>query len=192
VNAQGQIPLTRGNSDFDMRQNLQAALSWYLPNARGNQILKQTLSHWAMDGRLIVRSGFPVNIFGNEDTDPTTGASYYSGVNLNPGVPLYIYGANCNSVFATANVGRACPGGRAINPAAFSLPTGNNVGNAPRNFVRGFGQNQINFAVRREFPITEGSRLQFRAEAFNLLNHPVFGAINSSYGNPRSVKRAIR
>jgi hypothetical protein len=85
---------------------------------------------------------------------------------VNPGVPIYVYGAY--------------PGGREINSAAFSLPTGNNSGDAARNFVRGFGENQVNLAVRREFVVREGLRLQFRAEAFNILNHPNFGNINAT------------
>jgi hypothetical protein len=43
---------------------------------------------------------------------------------------------------------------------------------------------QMNFAVRREFPITERAMLQFRAEAFNLFNHPNFGEIDSIVGDP--------
>ncbi len=51
-------------------------------------------------------------------------------------------------------------------------------GNAPRNFARGFGVWQMDLAVRRDFPIYENLNLQFRAEAFNIFNHPNFGAIN--------------
>jgi len=40
----------------------------------------------------------------------------------------------------------------------------------------------MDIAVRREFPIHEGLRLQFRAEAFNIFNHPNFGAINPNFG----------
>jgi hypothetical protein len=161
-----EIPYQRGNSDYDLRQNFQAGVSWNLPDVQGNAFVKQTLSHWGLDGRLIARTGFPVQLAGNYLTDPGTGNEYYSGVNVNPGVPIYLYGAY--------------PGGREINPAAFSLPTGSNPGDAPRNFVRGFDENQINLAVRREFVLRENLRLQFRAEAFNLLNHPNFGNINGA------------
>jgi len=37
----------------------------------------------------------------------------------------------------------------------------------------------MDLAVRREFPIYEGLKLQFRAEAFNIFNHPDFGAIQT-------------
>jgi hypothetical protein len=77
------------------------------------------------------------------------------------------------------------PGGRQINPAAFKLPATGQVGNAPRNFVRGFGATQLDAVLRRDFPLSERARLQFRLEAFNVLNHPNFGLINSTFGNPQ-------
>jgi len=40
----------------------------------------------------------------------------------------------------------------------------------------------MDMAVRRDFPIYETLKLQFRAEAFNIFNHPNFGNINSSLG----------
>jgi hypothetical protein len=52
------------------------------------------------------------------------------------------------------------------------------VGTAPRNFVRGFGAEQINLAAQRQIPLHERLNLKFRAEAFNLFNHPNFGHIN--------------
>jgi hypothetical protein len=41
--------------------------------------------------------------------------------------------------------------------------------------MRGFGAAQWDFAVHRDFPIHESLKLQFRAEMFNVLNHPNFG-----------------
>jgi hypothetical protein len=38
----------------------------------------------------------------------------------------------------------------------------------------------MNFAIRRDFPLYEGMALQFRAETFNLLNHPSFGYVDST------------
>ena len=61
--------------------------------------------------------------------------------------------------------GQGCPGGRAINPNAFTA-VNSGLGDAPRNFARGFGAWQMDLAVRRDFPIHERLKLQFRAEAF--------------------------
>jgi hypothetical protein len=171
---------TRGNSDFDVRQNLSGALSYELPNAFQSSFGRALLHNWAIDDRLTVRSGFPVSLNGSQFVDPATGKAFNSGLNLLPGLPIYIYGSQCAAVYAN---GLSCPGGRAINPSAFSIPAAG-LGNAPRNFVRGFGAWQTDVAIRREFPIYERLRLQFRAEAFNILNHPNFGAINSNYCVP--------
>jgi hypothetical protein len=51
-----------------------------------------------------------------------------------------------------------------------------------RNGLRGFGATQWDFAVHREFPIHESVKLQFRAEMFNVLNHPNFGPPNNQFG----------
>lgn len=45
--------------------------------------------------------------------------------------------------------------------------------------MRGFGAWQMDFALHRQFNLTERMNLQFRAEAFNLFNHPNFGAIDN-------------
>jgi hypothetical protein len=49
--------------------------------------------------------------------------------------------------------------------------------------VRGYGANQINLAVRREIRATDKLRVQFRAETFNILNHPNFGYIDPTYSD---------
>jgi hypothetical protein len=79
---------------------------------------------------------------------------------------------------------REYPSGRAINPAAFALPSPGQTGDAPRNFLRGFGAWQMDLAIRREFVLHDRFKLQFRAEAFNVFNHPNFGLINASFGQP--------
>jgi len=44
----------------------------------------------------------------------------------------------------------------------------------------------MDLAMRREFPISESLKLQFRAEAFNIFNHPNFGTINANLCAPPS------
>jgi Carboxypeptidase regulatory-like domain/TonB dependent receptor len=159
------LPVTRGNSDFDVRSNFVGALSWDVPSPRICLKMTTLLNRWSIDGRLALRTAFPITIFGNFLTDTATGNQYYGNANLNSNEPIYLYGDQY-------------PGGRALNPAAFSLPSDGGNGNAPRNFVRGFGEAQANLALRKEFTLYENLNLQFRAEAFNIFNHPNFGYVD--------------
>jgi hypothetical protein len=64
-----------------------------------------------------------------------------------------------------------------LNPAAFDAKTPvaqNRQGTLGRNAIPGFGLTQVDLSVGRKFPITERVNLQFRADAFNLFNHPNF------------------
>jgi hypothetical protein len=159
------LPLTRGNSDFDVRDSFQGGLTWELPQAKVSEPVSAVVNGWAFDGRLIARTGFPITLQGNSAIDPLSGSRYFTNVNRVPNQPVYLFGTQY-------------PGGRSLNPAAFAFPTGTNPGNAPRNFVRGFGESQVNFAVRREVLLSERARFEFRAEAFNIFNHPNFGYVD--------------
>ena len=179
------LPYKRGNSDFDVRHNFSSAFSYDLPNLFQIRLAKAILGDWGVDDRFTARTGFPVTLIGPQFTDPATGNQLNADLNLVPGQPTYIYGSQCLVIYGTP-----CPGGRAINPSAFTPPPGCTVfacsgqvgaGDAPRNFARGFGEWQMDLAVRREFPIHERLKLQFRAESFNIFNHPNFGAIHSTY-----------
>jgi Carboxypeptidase regulatory-like domain len=156
----------RGNADFDVRNSFSAALSWNLPQGAGatRGWTRVLLNGWGVDGRFLARSAFPLTIKGNMKVDSATGTAYYTGVNRVPNQPVYIEGANF-------------PGRRSLNPAAFAEPSGADLGDAPRNFARGFGEAQLNLAMRREFRPRDRVRIQFRAESFNLVNHPNFGFV---------------
>ena len=160
----------RGNSDFDVRDALNAAVTWDLPSNWRNAVSKTLFDGWGLDGRVTARTGFPVTLKGRAFIDPVTGLLQFAGLNLVPNVPLYAYSP-------------LVPGGREINASAFTSAPTNMLGDAPRNFVRGFGETQLNVAIRRTFPIRDNLRLQFRAEAFNVLNHPNFGYVDPNLGD---------
>jgi hypothetical protein len=174
----GAVPYQRGNSDYDVRHNATGALSYDLPQGAASSWLHTLSADWGIDGRFTARSGFPVTLSGTGSYNLATLQFFYGGLNRVPGAPLYLYGAQCSNL-----PGGRCPGGRRINPAAFTLPTTGSIGNAPRNFVTGFGASQVDFALRRTFRIHDRLQGQFRAESFNVLNHPNFGAVNATYGN---------
>ena len=177
----------KGNCDFDVRHSLSTAFSYDLPNAGHGQLVDALLHHWGIDDRFSARTAFPVTLKGNNLPQPN-GKVYDGGVSFVPGQPIYIYGSQCNAVFAAPpfNSTLPCPGGRAINPNAFEV-VDSGYGDTPRNFARGFGAWQMDLAVRREFPIYERLKLQFRAEAFNVFNHTNFGSVNGFCGGTPGV-----
>ena len=175
----------RGSCDFDVRHNLSAAFSYDLPNVAHRGFASAVLNHWGLDDRFTARTAFPVTLAGRQLKD-STGQFYNAGLNFVPNQSTYLYGANCASVLqglGDLKTGQGCPGDRAINPNAF-VNISSGFGNVPRNFVRGFGAWQMDLAIRRDFPIRERLKLQFRAEAFDIFNHPNFGRIDPSFGSP--------
>ena len=90
-----------------------------------------------------------------------------------------------------------------FNTAAFVRGATGTFGNAGRGTILGPGAWNVDIAVSRSFPIIERQRIDFRAEAFNLMNHARFGnpttAMNSpSYGqilsarDPRILQFALK
>ena len=180
----------RGPSDFDIRHSASLALTYEVPAPKANGIADALVRHWSIDNVFQIRSALPVDVnyldFYYIGSDNATVRP-----NVVPGEPFYLYGAQCAAAFQAAGVlpsGGVCPGGKGFNPAAFILPPTDPVtglqtqGDLGRNALRGFGAWQWDFAVHRDFPIGDALKLQFRAELFNVLNHPNFGPPESVLG----------
>ncbi len=165
--------LERASSDFDIRHNFQTAISYDLPGTFSNRLLSETLGKWSVDSRISARSSLPVDIISGYATNPATGDYLYIHPNRVANEPLYLSTPDSS--------GKLPPGGRRINSAAFAATT--TEGNSGRNVARSFDAVQADIALRKEFPIHERLNLQFRAEAFNLLNHPIFGSIYTNLTN---------
>jgi hypothetical protein len=165
----GSANQNRGPSDFDIRDAFSASLTYDVPAPKINRFTNAILHGWSLESIIQARSAPPEDI----SYQNTFAQTLVNGgiVNVRPdlilGQSLYLYGSQY-------------PGGKAFNPAAFTAPpmgaNGNPVrqGNVGRNTLRGFGATQWDFAVHRDFPIHEALKLQFRAEIFNILNHPNF------------------
>lgn len=162
----------RGDADFDLRHVFSAAVTYDIPSAKSLGAAGDAfLGGWSIDGSLHAQSAFPVDPIARTFTEPTDGTVINVRPNLITGVPLYIDDATA-------------PGGRIINRAAFLVPAVGQSGTLGRNVLRGLPAWQLDFALRRRFTLTEKLNLQLRAEAFNLFNHPNFGAIQTSLTSP--------
>jgi Carboxypeptidase regulatory-like domain len=84
-------------------------------------------------------------------------------------------------------VGSASLSNRSIhewfNTAAYQPTAPYTFGDTPRNSLRGQPYKNVDLALLRSFPIGESRSLQFRVDAFNLLNHPTFGNPDSNLGD---------
>jgi len=118
------------------------------------------LGGWSVSGFIFVRSASPVDVVGA--TLSAGGVTLSSRPNLNMGVPLEV-------------VGEQFPGGKIFNRAAFTAAPAGQQGNFGRNVLRGFGAWQADVGLQRQFHLTEKMGLRFRAEFFNIFNHPNFG-----------------
>jgi hypothetical protein len=166
----------RGPSDFDIRHSASVALSYDTPSAKANKFIRSVSQGWSTDNIFQARSAPPVNVYYSYTY--MIGSSFVAvRPDVVPGQPFYLSAAECPAVLLTP-----CPGGKGFNPNAFTNPpldpsTGEPTrqGDFGRNGLRGFGAWQWDFAVHRDFPFSERIKLQFRAEMFNVLNHPNFG-----------------
>ena len=64
--------------------------------------------------------------------------------------------------------------GRRFNASAFVVPVEPRQGTLERNALRGFALSQWDVSIARAFFLTKSTNLQFRVDAFNVLNHPNF------------------
>ncbi len=170
------------SSDFDVRHSFSAALTFAVPSVGTSGALPPLTKDWSLDTVVVARTGFPFNA--TVSAPSSLGASVIRP-DLVPGQPFYLYGAQCAQVFGPVSqggngalqAGQVCPGGMGLNPAAFDATTPvaeNRQGTLGRNAIPGFGLTQVDLSIGRKFSITERLNLQFRADAFNLFNHPNF------------------
>jgi hypothetical protein len=157
------INLDRSSGDWDVRHNFTASAVYSLPDLKGASALERGfLGGWQASSIIQARSGLPTNVqlvsgfFGNPMRPDYTGQPVQSGANW--------------------------PNGN-YNASGFAVPPGWNgiwgdpstIGTVGRNALRGPGYFQWDFSLAKDFAIREASRLQFRTDFFNILNHPNFG-----------------
>jgi hypothetical protein len=166
----------RGPSDFDIRHSFAGSYSYSIPLRSNDRSLRAIFGNWSLDGIVRAYSAPPVDV--KAITLQSDVAGYpIPRPNLVPGQPLYVDGANC--ITDLGPIG--CPGGRGFNPSAFNT-TGIigpsdavlGQGDLPRNALRGFRLVQFDSAFRRDVRLAERFDLQFRADFFNIFNHPNF------------------
>jgi hypothetical protein len=149
----------RGSSDFDVRHNLTGALTYDLPSIAKKSWVAAVVGNWSLATVFQARTGFPVQV--------NTSSVAIPGSAGNPSRPDLVGGPVWLS-------GPQYPGGMALNPLAFGLPSTPRQGTLGRNSIYGFGATQFDVSVQRKFKLAERFALEFRTDAFNIFNHPNF------------------
>jgi len=156
--------LDRGPSDFDVRHNVSGAFSWELPRPRAG-LARSIAGGFALDAVLLARTATPVTPVTGRDA-LNLGLTNVSRPDYVAGRPLYLFS-------------EGYPGGKRINPAAFDAVTPvaqGRQGTLGRGSLRAFPLRQLDVSLRRRFQLAEGWALDFRADAFNVLNTPNFAS----------------
>lgn len=174
----------RGNSDFDVRQEITSNFTYDLPFGHDREFLatspawmNQVIGGWNLSGLITRRTGLPFNAYSDaylasfDNADPAifTGnkSDLKAKVNVDPSTDI-VYD------FAGGAAGAA----KVLSE--FRGPVGIEYGQ--RNLIRGPGAFFFDAGFGKTFPLVEDLRLVFRADAFNLFNHPNFappGGTNS-------------
>ncbi len=165
----------RGRGAYDQPFNNTTSFVWELPFGKGRAwlgslpyALDAALGGWTLTGINSMYSGQTVNFRYTPSPVTANLPSFLGGIALRPnlvGDPLLSSGRTIDRWF---------------NTEAIRLPTQDQpFGNAGRNLGRGPSVYQFDLGLQKNFAlpvINESSKLEFRAEFFNLLNKTNFGA----------------
>jgi len=158
-------------ADFDQTHSFVFNFTYDLPKGTAlvpeNIMTKLLLDDWQASGIVTLASGPPagINLTTTNSADLTGGGD---GQRVN--------------VIADPRIDHADRGLlRMFNTSAFALPAKGDPGNAPRNFLRNPGVTNGDLTIFKNIPLPgEGRRLQFRWEAFNVLNKTQFSAMDTT------------
>ncbi len=183
-----------GLSQIDLKHSFTASVIYELPFGRGKQFgndwsapANAVLGGWELDVIEKITSGFPLFLISSSNG---SGVSFASGFNR----PNQL----CNGRLDNHSVNQFFDTSCYVDP-----PTGQ-LGNASRTPLYGPGFVNTDFSAIKRFRLTEAANLDFRAEFFNLFNHPQFftpgqdvdasdfGIITRTVNNPRLIQFAVK
>jgi hypothetical protein len=151
----------KASSSFDHRNRVVVSFIYQLPLAdNSSDWVNRLFGQWQAGGNFTAQSGAPFTVnISSDQANIGAGPAQRPNLSGNP------------------NDGPKTPQ-QWFNTSVFSLPTLYGFGNAPRNAVVGPGLQEFDLSLQKDIRLTEATKLQFRAEAYNLFNHPDFNIPN--------------
>ena len=168
------VAAERGLSNFDVRHRFSLSYSYALPFKKAEDGLAASLVNgWETFGIVTLQSGRPFTVALLSEID-----------NSGTGRSILGFGANDRpNLVGNPDLSNSTTD-QWFNTAAFAFPAPGTFGNAGRNILEGPGFQNINMSILKNTRFNERVNLQFRAEAFNLFNHPNFNLPDNFLGSP--------
>ncbi len=189
------MALDRGLSNFSRKHNLRVSGIYSLPS-KAKGVLGGVVNGWQLTGVFSYLSGAPFN--------PTSAPNrVFTGTGSNAGRPNVVAGCDLYSGFQRLSAW--------FNTGCFALQPLGTYGNAGRDTIIGPNLWDLDNSLTKDFKPSERVTIQFRAEAFNIMNHPSFqllgtntqifagaglnasaGKIQATNSQPRQVQLALK
>ncbi len=171
----------RGPEVFDLTDNFHFNALYHLPDFTGSKgFVSKAVNGWWVSGILTLQSGYPLGIVYTGDREEISYEPSYSNVDDAPDLVsgrsehnmTHGVSTGCGTIAAGTKVRTRTlwydPCGFTIQPQGF-------VGTEPRNYLRGPGLTNLDDSVVKDTKagfLGEGGEVEFRAEFFDILNHP--------------------
>jgi len=187
----GQVALDHGLSDFDRAARLVASFNYSIPYGTGRSLARYVFGGWQTNGIISLQSGGPLTIASGIDNSLSGIGADRADIIGNPVI--------------SGNRSKSEQIAQYFNVNAFALNAVGTFGNLGRGTMRGPAFSNVDFSLFKRFamPYKESHHMEFRAEAFNLLNHANLGNPNTnrssaqfgrivSAADPRILQFALR
>jgi hypothetical protein len=207
------LRLNKSLADFNTPRVLVASITWDLPKPKMSSVVgEKVLGGWEVGTIFTAHDGQPFSeilsgdVLGQNSSDPFSFPNRLSG----PGCNTLVNPGNINNYvktqcFSVPTAPKQAFYDKYCNPFTAAFPTCTNLlGNARRNILAGPGYKNFDFSLYKNTQITERVATQFRAEFFNILNHPNFqapidtntidqpGALLHTIGDARDIQLALK
>jgi hypothetical protein len=177
-----------GPAIFDLTHSFHLSAIYHFPDFVASKgFMSKVLNGWMTNGILTLQTGYPFTATSGADRENISWAVGYGGseeVDVLPGRNLHniTHGGStgCGSIAAGTPLGTPKLW---YDPCAFSVQPAGFIGNESRDLLRGPGLNNVDFSVVKDTAVSklgESGKIEFRAEFFDLFNHPNFALPGTS------------
>jgi len=184
-----------GNSDYDVRHNLNLNYIYETPTHWNSSLMNHVLGGWRVAGTLFYHTGIPWS-----PVDLASRSALGNVIGLRNATPLASFAGgipNASCGKGAAEAGAGIGGAPCVDASEFNVGT-MDFGNHSRNSLRGPGFFNTDLSLVKTMKITETMNFAIGATAFNILNHQnfdlpynsvtsgLFGSIISTIGSNTS------